>query len=434
LIYHRFLSIFQGGNRAQVRRLYAPVSGDFRVLSISVCTLRARFRGRVVATIKKLPSGTWRVQVRRKGHYLSDSFVLRKDAEAWARRMESEIDQGKTPAPKRVEGVNNFGDLIDLHIADMKAVGRAIGRSKSFSLEFLKKQLGKVRLGDLGRERLIAFGRQRAKGGAGPITVGMDLGYIRTLLADGAAIHGLPYSPEPVDLARIALARLGLVGKGDERDRRPTEDELLALFRYFDGNSRLTIPMSRIVRFAIASAMRQDEICRVVWADFNPRRKILTIKDRKDPREKKGNHQTIPLLAVSGYDAVVLIEEERLSGAGNGDRIFPYNGRSVGTAFRRACQDLEISDLHFHDLRHEGTSRLFEAGFSIEQVALVTGHKDWKMLRRYTHLKPDSLHAIAERLPGSRPLAELGESITNPPLSEVSASPRAAIKHRHSEH
>lgn len=356
------------------------------------------FWGIIMATIKRLPSGTWRVQVRRKGHYLSDSFVLHKDAEAWARRMESEIDQGKTPAPKRVEGIKNFGDLIDLHIDDMKSVGKTIGRSKAFSLDFLKKELGRVRLGDLGRERLIAFGRKRAKDGAGPITVGMDLGYIRTLLGDGAAIHGLPYSPEPVDLARIALRRLGLVGKGDERDRRPTEDELNALFNHFDGNPRLTIPMSRIVRFAIATAMRQDEICRVVWTDFDARRKVLTIKDRKDPREKKGNHQTIPLLAVSGYDACTLIEDERSSGVGNGDRIFPYNGRSAGTAFRRACQDLDIFDLHFHDLRHEGTSRLFEAGFSIEQVALVTGHKDWKMLRRYTHLQPDSLHAIAERL------------------------------------
>jgi hypothetical protein len=74
--------------------------------------------------------------------------------------------------------------------------------------------------------------------------------------------------------------------------------------------------------------------------------------------------------------------------------IFPYNGRSVGTAFCRQCRELKIDDLHFHDLRHEGTSRLFEAGFSIEQVALVTGHKDWKMLRRYTHLKPETLHSI----------------------------------------
>jgi integrase len=42
------------------------------------------------------------------------------------------------------------------------------------------------------------------------------------------------------------------------------------------------------------------------------------------------------------------------------------------------CRDLDIEDLHFHDLRHEGTSRLFEAGFSIEQASLVTGHKTGK--------------------------------------------------------
>ena len=74
------------------------------------------------------------------------------------------------------------------------------------------------------------------------------------------------------------------------------------------------------------------------------------------------------------------------------ERIFPYNGRSAGTAFRRACRELGIKNLHFHDLRHEAASRFFEAGFSIEQVALVTGHKDWKMLRRYTNLRPEDLH------------------------------------------
>ncbi len=122
---------------------------------------------------------------------------------------------------------------------------------------------------------------------------------------------------------------------------------------------------------------------------------MLLIRDRKDPREKKGNDQRIPLLALSGYDAMALIEEPRSIRGNEDDRIFPYNHRSAGTAFRRACQDLGIEDLHFHDLRHEGASRLFEAGFEIQQVALVTGHKDWKMLRRYTHLKPAALHAIA---------------------------------------
>ncbi|MBZ0215017.1 MAG: tyrosine-type recombinase/integrase, partial [Fimbriimonadaceae bacterium] len=66
--------------------------------------------------------------------------------------------------------------------------------------------------------------------------------------------------------------------------------------------------------------------------------------------------------------------------------------KSAGTAFQRACKELKIYDLHFHDLRHEATSRLFEAGLTIEKVALVTGHRDWKMLRRYTNLRPESLH------------------------------------------
>ena len=141
--------------------------------------------------------------------------------------------------------------------------------------------------------------------------------------------------------------------------------------------------------------MRQEEVCRVTWSDLNTRTKMLTIRDRKDPRAKKGNDMRIPLLAVSGYDAMALIEEQRSIRGNEDDRIFPYAHKSAGTAFTRVCKELKVEDLHFHDLRHEGTSRLFEAGFSIQQVALVTGHKDWKMLRRYTHLKPEALHAVA---------------------------------------
>jgi integrase len=247
-------------------------------------------------------------------------------------------------------------------------------------------------LQELDRDRLIQFGKERAVEGAGPVTLSMDLGYIKTILSHAAAVHGVSLSTESVDLARIALGRLGLIGKGLERDRRPTQDELDRLIAAFEANIRQQIPLGRIIRFAVATAMRQEEICRVAWSDFDAPNKMLLIRDRKDPRRKNGNNQRIPLLDVSGYDASEIIEEQRSFFKSGGGRIFPYNGRSVGTAFRRQCRDLKIEDLHFHDLRHEGTSRLFEAGFSIEQVALVTGHRDWKMLRRYTHLKPEGLH------------------------------------------
>ncbi|MGE7197201.1 site-specific integrase [Brevundimonas naejangsanensis] len=167
------------------------------------------------------------------------------------------------------------------------------------------------------------------------------------------------------------------------------------MISHFDDKPRQTIPMGAVIRFAIATAMRQEEIFKVVWDDYTARTKMLTIRDRKDPREKAGNDQRIPLLSVSGFDPVALIEGQRPARSNADLRIFPFNHRSAGTAFTRACRSLGITDLHFHDLRHEGTSRLFEAGFQIQQVALVTGHKDWKMLRRYTHLRPESLHVIA---------------------------------------
>jgi integrase len=57
----------------------------------------------------------------------------------------------------------------------------------------------------------------------------------------------------------------------------------------------------------------------------------------------------------------------------------------------RAIRWAGIEDLRFHDLRHEATTRLFEKGLNIMEVAGITGHKDLRMLRRYTHLKAEDL-------------------------------------------
>ena len=122
------------------------------------------------------------------------------------------------------------------------------------------------------------------------------------------------------------------------RRRGRRDGELEKLCAHFDGNPRQIIPMSRIIKFAVATAMRQEEICRVTWSDLNTRTKMLTIRDRKDPREKKGNDQRIPPLAVSGFDALALIEEQRAIRGNEDDRIFPYHHKSAGTAFTRACQ------------------------------------------------------------------------------------------------
>jgi ABC-type nitrate/sulfonate/bicarbonate transport system ATPase subunit len=249
-----------------------------------------------MASICKQKAGTWRVQIRRKGRSLSENFVRHEDAKRWAVDAERQIDRGQTPTPSRVGRLKTFGDLIDLHISDMADVGKAPGRSKTATLRMLKQQLGALNVVEIDRERIVRFGRARAKAGAGPVTLSMDVGLVKLVVQHAAAVHGLPVQVEPIDLGRIALKRLGLIGKSNERDRRPTEDELEALFHLWDSNERLLIPMSRIVKYAIATAMRQEEICRVEWSDHNARTKMLLIRDRKDPRQKKGPNRGVILI------------------------------------------------------------------------------------------------------------------------------------------
>ena len=247
-----------------------------------------------MAAYNKLPSGYWRVQVRRKRQYASRTFRLKSDAEQWALEAERNIGTGKTPDAPQIDRRTTFGHLIELHTTDMAEVGKAPLRSKAKSLEKLQASLGTVALGDLTRERLIEFGKARAREGAGPVTLGIDIGYIRTVLVHAAAIHGITVPSEQVTLARVALRRLGLIGKGNERDRRPTQDELDRIICYHDNNPLQTIPVGRLVKFAIATAMRQEEICRLRWPDIDLKARLAIVCDRKDPRRKGGNDQRVP--------------------------------------------------------------------------------------------------------------------------------------------
>ena len=124
-----------------------------------------------MASFNKLPSGLWRVQVRRRGQQVSKSFRLKSEAEAWARETETAMIAGKSAKAARVSEKTTFATLIDLHIDDMREVGKSPRRSKRESLKKLRRDIGDVALKNLTREQLIGFGKARAREGAGPVTV-----------------------------------------------------------------------------------------------------------------------------------------------------------------------------------------------------------------------------------------------------------------------
>jgi integrase len=155
--------------------------------------------------------------------------------------------------------------------------------------------------------------------------------------------------------AFVVTNRLGVSSKSRERDRRPTLDELDKLMEHFGARLKRrpsSVPMQQIIAFAIFSTRRQEEITRIGWVNLDTEGSRVLVRDMKNPGEKIGNDTWCDLPP----EALQII----LSMPRTSDEIFPYSTDAIGAAFTRAVQFLEIDDLHFHDLRHDGVSRLFE--------------------------------------------------------------------------
>ena len=344
-----------------------------------------------MATFSQLPSGKWRVQVRKAGIYKAATFTTKREARDWSTAIEAQANHvaagGYAPVPKTA----TVGDLIDKYT---ETFTKEPGRSKSATLAMLKRQLGKVSLSKLNSITLRNFIDDRQAAKAGGVTIAGDLSTLSAVLKWGKHSRQLDLPERLAMDARASLVHRGLNTRSAERDREPTEDELQRLYAHWSGNHWQKIPMTMICQFAIATGMRQAEICRLDIADLDRTAKTIIIRDRKDPKQKIGNDQTVPLLPAA-WAIVEPLLEDRTQGY-----LFPFNEKSVSTAFTRGCQNVDppIVDLHFHDLRHKATASFFRMGLDIPRVSLLTGHKTWTMLRRYTKITAADVHGIINKV------------------------------------
>ena len=338
-----------------------------------------------MATFSQLPSGKWRAQVRRAGLYRAATFTTKREARDWATGIEAQVNHlaagGYAPIPKSA----TVSDLIDKYT---ETVSKNPGRTKAATLAMLKRDLGKVKLVNLNAVILRDFIDRRQESGAGGVTIAGDLSFLSAILKWGKHARHLDLPHHLALEARASLKHRGLDTRSKERSREPTDDELNRLYRLWDNNPRQKIPMTLLCRFALATGMRQAEICRLEIDDIDIDKKTVIVRDRKDPRNKQGNHQTVPLLP-DAWAIVKPIIESRQTGY-----LMPYQTFSVSAAFTRACKAVTppVDDLHFHDLRHRATASFFRMGLDIPRVALLTGHKTWAMLRRYTDIKAADVH------------------------------------------
>ncbi|MEZ9231718.1 tyrosine-type recombinase/integrase [Vibrio amylolyticus] len=341
-----------------------------------------------IATASKQGKGyRCRIRERRNGVSVIDKskfFATKKAAETWGKREVSIIEGvgvgGYFPTDETI------GDLLKMALTDPTLSTKRTKRSNLKQL--LEYPISLIPLKEFNENHLIGHCNYRIEiDEVQAQTVAVDVSNLRSIFKKAKAMWGMAINDHVFKQAHPTLVYMGLVKKSTRRSRRPTQEEIKLIHQALselEQSPKCCIPYSTIFEFSILTCMRIGEVCSIRWEDVNEIQRAVRVRDRKDPRKKEGNHQWVPLLG-DAWD--ILQRQPRDS-----ELIFPYHSRSITAGFRRTRKELGIEDLRYHDLRREGASRLFEAGFTIEEVAQVTGHRSLNILWQvYTELYPNSL-------------------------------------------
>jgi len=330
------------------------------------------------------------VIVKNKGaiiHRESKTFKKKVNASAWGKKKVQELEEFGVSGHRTC----TLGQLLDKFMND-GLLWDNTGRTKQYVIQMLRDcDIANVISDQLKSSDIIEHCKNRKATGTKPATIYHDVAYLRSVMKKALPVFNIKANVEIFEETIPVLIEMKLIGKSDKRTRRPTTSEIerlkegLLARQNVRANGKVRIPFIDILDFSILTCMRIGEVCSLRWDDLNKEHKTITVRDRKDPRKKEGNHMLVPLLAGS-FDIVMRQEK-------NNALIFPYNSRSVTAGFQRVRNSLGIEDLRYHDLRREGASRLFEKGYSIEEVAQVTGHRNLNILWQvYTQLFPHKLH------------------------------------------
>lgn len=331
-------------------------------------------------------NGRWQAIIRRVDLKDTKTFDRLVDAKTWARATEREADMKGTVQAKMV---GSLGDLIGKYELELWSTKRW-GTSKAHDLKKIREAIGHKALDRLDRAAFLAYARDLAAILA-PGSVTARLSYLREVMRTGRDLWGLAVPLEALEEAINSALRMKVAGRTGVRTRRPTEDELARILDYAERRPESMIDLAAVVRVLSVLPLRVGELLGIGWGDLDRERRTAVIRSRKHPdvnvREK--NHQEVPLITFNGVDTFKLVADR----PGYMDSPFPYKRPSVSTAFGDAVQRLGIKDLHLHDLRAHALSGLLEAGVPIPQVALISGHRTWKVLsRHYSRIDPASVH------------------------------------------
>mgnify|MGYP001223700370 FL=1 len=315
----------------------------------------------------------YEAQIRRQGvQSLTKTFTSKKDAAIWVRGIEARIDAGdiNVLAPK----LTTLRDLLMRYQNEVTPLKKGHAAEARRINRLLKDPISSFSLSDLSGLILAQFRDRRINDGIRAAQY--DLIIIRHAIKIARLEWGVFMPNNPVDDIRIPN---GI--RRRERRLREHEYERLELAAQSCKNP-LIWPLTQ---FAIATAMRRSEILSLRWDDIDLEEQIASLAHTKN-----GSRREVPLTKFA-LEILNSLDQET-------DHVFPISENAFRLSWSRLIRRSGIKDLRFHDLRHEAVSRFFEMGLSVPDVALISGHRDLRMLSSYIHLNSRSVVKRIEAL------------------------------------
>jgi integrase len=324
----------------------------------------------------------------------SKTHASKTAATKWAKSLVHQLEINEATNHLGLKEIT-LGDLIREYMTTKAKSNRPLGRTAIYCYRtILNYPVSELVSSKLQSHDIVQFCLQRKNSEFQPsaATISIDVSLIRKVLRIGKSLLGVHCFQQPVVEAYQALYDLKLIGKSAPRSRRLENNEydklIKELSKKADHHCNL-IPYVNIFKISLLTCLRISEVTSLQWGDLDLARRTILVRDRKNPNGSADNNDEIPLL---GDALEILLLQPR-----NNELIFPFNSRSITAGFRRTCKKIGIKGLRYHDLRREGATLLIEAGYSIEEVATVTGHKDLSVLWKvYTRITPD--HLVAKGL------------------------------------
>ncbi len=334
------------------------------------------------------PSGGFQAKVRLKGQPDQfRTFATKAEARRWIAEVETDMKRGAFQRD-RSAGMT-LGDAIDAWAAAKRGTLKhfdveeaRIGRLKTFSIDLGVKAGGQPLRGkivDIGVSRLdvdhieaLIDDLEEAEYAGRTIAQ-----YLSIIQRSWAMAMRRPAATCPT---RAAQNRPSIGGHRTRRLEAGEEARLMAASSH---------DFRAVLKFALGTCARQAEIATLRWRDVDLDRRIATLRDTKN-----GETRTLPL-SPEIHDLLLGLE-----GRDRDKAVFGMTPEAIKRRMIRATARAGISDLHFHDLRHEAISRLFEhTDLTDMEIMSISGHKSVQMLRNYTHLRAGRL---VERVGGAK--------------------------------